>query len=446
MSALTKSRGSGFKKYLDNTLWLLAERIFRILVALAVTIVTARYLGPDKFGILNYAISFVALFAALATVGLDKIIVRELVLYDEKQREILGTAVVLRLVSALIMTAMAISAAFIVSKDRTANTMIVILCLVSFLQSASVIEYYFQAKVQSRFVVRVQLISVIFSGLTTIGLIYLGMSVTWFVVPKIVEALVFCAGLVFVFSENVGPLWTWKFQSGLAKRLFRDSWPLIFTGVFISIYMRIDQVMIKYVMGNTAVGYYAVAVRLCEAGYFIPMVIVTSVFPAIINARKENLVLYHQRLQNLYDLMTWLAIAVAIPMSFLGKDLLRLLFGVQYLESYGVLALYVWTSLFVFQGVARNRWIVAENLQIYGFWFSFCSAMSNIILNLVLIPLLGLMGAAVATILSQCATVIIFPLLFEKTRESSGAILKSFNFIRIVGNLMDKRLFTNSSQ
>ncbi|MBW2050435.1 MAG: flippase [Deltaproteobacteria bacterium] len=431
----------GFRRYLGNVSWVVTERVFRILVSFGVTILMARYLGPDRFGVLNYAVSFAAIFSGLSTVGLDQIVVRELVLHDRQAGEILGTALFLRLISSLIMTGVAVSVAFLVSRDLTANLMIMLLCLSSLFQAAGVIDWYFQAKVLSRFVVRVQLISVMVSGLATAGLVFLGLSVLWFVLPKIAESFTLCAGLIYVFSRNVGPLRGWKAKMTRAKDLLRDSWPLVLTGIFIGIYMRTDQVMIKYFMGDTAVGYYAVAVRLCEAWYFLPMAVVTSLFPAIVSARKADTPLYHRRLQNLYDLMTWLAVAIAVPMSFFSKDLIKLLFGAQYLESYGILVLYVWTGVFVFQGVVRSKWIVAENLQIYGFWFAFCSAVVNIALNLVLIPLMGLLGAALATVISQCATVVVFPLFFEKTRRSSLAILASFDLVRVIGKLASRGLY-----
>ena len=425
----------GFRRYLSNTSWLIAERVIRMATAFVTGIIMARYLKQAGFGLFSYAVSFVALFSALASLGLDAIVVRELVRNEARRDEILGSALGLRLCGWAIMSAIAIAVAGAVSGDRVINAMIIILCGAALFQSFNVIDFHFQARVESRFAAWSQMGAVLCSAASIIVFILLKLPVVYFASAKLVEAIVLSAGLMAAFRITTGPLSAWRFKWECACTLLRHSWPLVLTGVCITVYMHIDQVMIKHMLGTSSLGVYAVAVRLCTTWYFLPMVIVTSLFPAILNAKQRDASLYRRRLQHLYDLMTWLGLAVAVPMSMLAHVLVVTLLGAEFSASASVLVLYIWAGVFVFQGVARSKWLIAENLQIYAFWFAFLAALLNVLLNLALIPVMGLPGAAAATVAAQCCSAIVFPMLFAPTRRSSMALLSAFNLVRVIRDL-----------
>jgi O-antigen/teichoic acid export membrane protein len=205
-------------------------------------------------------------------------------------------------------------------------------------------------------------------------------------------------------------------KKDIAISLLKDSWPLILSGVVISVYMKIDQVMIKEMMNNEAVGQYSAALRLSEVWYFIPMVIANSLFPAIINAKNQSEKLYYDRLQKLYDFMTWMAIFIALPMTFLSDWLINLLFGEEYHQAGNVLMIHIWASVFVFLGVASSKWFISENLQKYSFYRTLTGAIINILLNYIMIPLYGILGAAMATLISQSIASYFFNITNKKLR------------------------------
>jgi len=177
--------------------------------------------------------------------------------------------------------------------------------------------------------------------------------------------------------------------------------------------MKIDQVMIKEMLGAEQVGHYAAAVRLSEAWYFVPMAITSSVFPAIINAKKQSEALYYQRLQKLYDLMVWLAVAIALPTTFLAPWVIRVLYGEAFLPAAGVLSIHIWAGVFVFLGVACGRWFLCENYIKKNFYRTLFGMVINVVLNLILIPAYGIYGAAIATLLGQMAANLIYD-IFDK--------------------------------
>jgi O-antigen/teichoic acid export membrane protein len=194
------------------------------------------------------------------------------------------------------------------------------------------------------------------------------------------------------------------------------------------IYMRIDQIMIKGMLGDREVGLYSVAVRLSEVWYFIPLVITNSLFPAIVGAKKINKELYYTRLQRLYTFMVWMALGLAIPMTLLSGWLVTLLYGAAYKEAGAVLMIHIWAGVFVFYGCARGQWLLSENMQTYGLICTSIGAIMNIALNSVLIGRMGIIGAAIATFISYGTSSIIVPLFFYKDRISVTMFFKTFLF------------------
>lgn len=422
----------GLRKYLANTSWLMAGRIFRMLVLMLVGIYVARYLGPENFGLLSYALSFTGLFLALAMLGLDGIVVRELVKKPEQQDELLGTAFWLKLGGTFLMWAAIAAIAPMVGHDTGMNVLIAIFAFAAVFQAFNVIDFNFQAEVKSRYVVHAQFIQLVISSAVKLTFIAIEAPLVWFAWAYFIDGALIASGLVIMYFRKTGNLFHLKWNLRIATRLLRRCWPLIFSGVVISIYMKIDQVMLNFMMGSEAVGLYAAAVRISEAWYFIPVVVTSSVFPAIINSKQQNKTIYHQQLKKLYNLMAWLGISIALPISVLSPWIISILYGTHYAEAASVLAIHVWTGVFVFIGVASGKWLLNENLQIYTMINTSIAAVANIILNYYLIPLHGITGAAAASLVSFAISGYFSQALFEKTRG---------NFIRLTDSLFPVRMF-----
>jgi len=301
---------SGFRRYFVNTGWLFFEKILRMAIAFCVGVYVARYLGPGNYGLLNYSISFTMLFSAITTLGLDNIVIRELVRDEKKRDELLGTTFILKIAGSILLLGILTLAIRFTQNDNFTNLLIFIIAAGTIFQSFNVIDFYFRSRVLSKYTVYAQTVSGISSAIIKILFIYFRMGLIYFAAVILIESMLLAIGLIAVYTRQKLSVFNWKVRFDLAKRLLRDSWPLILSGVTISIYMRIDQVMIKGMLNSEAVGNYAVAVRLSEVWYFIPMAITNSLFPAIISAKKVSEKLYYGRLQKLYDLMVWLAIAI----------------------------------------------------------------------------------------------------------------------------------------
>ena len=427
---------AGFKKYFVNTGWLFFERIVEMAVTFLVGVYVARYLGPANFGLLSYSVSFVGLFAGIATLGLDNIVVRELVKDEKKRDELLGTTFILKVIGAILAIGILTIAIRFTNNDDFTNLLIFIIVIGTIFQSFNVIDFYFQSKVLSKYTVYAQIFSTIVGSIIKLLLIYYNMGLIYFTMVTLLQSIILASGLMVMYVRQKSSLFKWRINFDLTKRLLNDSWPLIFSGIAISIYMKIDQVMIKNMLDAKAVGNYAVAVRLSEVWYFIPMAITNSLFPAIINAKKISEKLYYERLQKLYDLMVWLAMGIALPIMLLSNNIINILFGIQYQEAAGVLRIYVWAGVFVFLGCASGRWFLVENLQLLGSIYSFLGSILNVLLNILLIPKYGIIGAAWATLISYLITTNFILIVSKKTRKNFVLLLNSFNIVRVMSNFI----------
>lgn len=419
-------------RYFKNTSWLMGERILRMAVGLFVGIWVARYLGPEEFGLFSYAQSFVGLFMAIATLGLDGIVVRELVKDQSKRDALLGTVFILKLIGAFIVLLLLFFTVNIISTDAQTKLLIIVIASATIFQSMNVVDFYFQSKVLSRYVAFTNTFTLLISSAVKVWLILNGASLSAFAWVVLFDSVILSLGYIYFYLKIGNRIKQWSFDKALAQSLLKDSWPLILSGIVISIYMKIDQVMIKEMLGAVAVGQYAAAVKISEAWYFVPMVIASSLFPAIIEAKKQSEALYYERLQKLYDLMVWMAVAIALPMTFLSDWVVDLLYGEQYSQAGSVLMVHIWAGVFVFLGVASGKWLLTENLQIFSTINTTIGAFTNISLNYILISNVGIEGAAWATLISYLIAAYLSLFIWKKTRVNFLNLTKSLSFMRVL--------------
>jgi len=423
-----------FKKYFANTSWMFAEKFIRLGIAFVVGIYVVRHLGPENFGVLSYATSFVGLFATIATLGLDSIVVRELVKAPERRDELLGSVFYLRIIGAVIAFALTIITAFILQESYFNILLITIIVTSTVFQSFNVIEYYFQARVESKFNVYVQSASLIIASIIKVVLVLLSAPLVYFAIVYVLEFVFLSAGFLIVYKINNLKISDWRFKTGTAISLIKDAWPLILSGVVIAVYMKIDQVMIKNMLSSKEVGYYAAAVKLSEAWYFIPMAICTSLFPAIVKAKQVSEKLYLSRLQKLYDILAWMAIGIAIPVTFLSDFIIKTIFGAQFLPAAPVLTIYIWAGVATFLGVASSQYLISENMTRLSFFRTLLGMIINVILNLVLIPIYGIVGSALATLISYSFATIAIG-FSKKTSQQLIMMIRSVLLISLFNHI-----------
>ena len=423
------SRGAGAIKYVSNMSWLFLEKVFRMFIVLVLGVWVARYLGPEQFGVFSYVQSFIGLLIVIPAMGLDGIVVRELVRNENKRDRILGSSIVLRFFGCLVLFVVLIALINVgfasESNNENVNLMMLVIAMSCFLQTFNVIGFYFESKVLSKYTVYASVFSMSISSLLTVFLILNEAPLLYFAYAILFDSLTLAVALIYIYRHKVDSLHKWFFDRDTAKSLLKDSWPLIISSMIIAIYMKIDQVMIKEMLGVQSVGQYAAAVKLSEGWYFIPTIIASSLFPAIIKMKGRGELIYYAGLQNLFNLMVWLGLLAAILVTAFSEDIIFILYGIAYSDAASILVVHVWAGLFVSLGLARAKWLLVENLQSYAFKFLGVGLFVNIFCNFYFIEMYGVIGAAYATLLAQIIGTFVMPCFFKKTRVTFFMMLNS---------------------
>jgi len=405
------------RKILENTSWLLADRILRLGVGFFVGVWVARYLGPAQYGLLNYASALVGLFGSIATLGLNDIVVRDIVRTPDSSEEILATGFALRVAGGFLGFILPVLAVLLIRPtDTLAKLLVVIFGFSVFVNSTNIIKCWFESQVQSKYVVWIENMVFLIISATKVFLILIGAPLLYFALVLSMEAVLIAFGLFLIYHCIHGGFFKWHVNLARARILLKESWPLALSSLAIMLYMRIDQVMLGQMVGNQVVGVYSAAVRICEVFYFIPTILASSLFPAIVKSKDLGEKIYHERLQKLFTLMVFLALSISIPVTILSKPIINLLLGTEYKETALILATYTWAGVFVFLGVGSSVWFVNEHLQKFTFFRTILGALSNVGLNVLFIPHYGALGAALATIISQAIASFFANAVNSKTR------------------------------
>ena len=382
------------RRVADNLAWLLAEKALRLACALVVGAWVARYLGPEQFGLLSYALALVSLVMFLPSLGLEDVVRREIMRSPDREEtmRVLGTAWRLRVATGVVTAAGFVLA--ILGGDWAGEAKRPLLLVATLLSPGQVVatlllfqpalwlpELYFQARDQARRSARAQLIALVAGSAGRVVLVAAGARLVWFAAAGVAEVLLvggLCWGLMR--GENL-PGWWRRWDGGLAWRLLKAGWPLLMAGAAVSVYMKIDQVMLQEMSGEAEAGIYAAATRLSEAVYFLPIAVVTALLPLWTRVREKGGVEAGRFTQGMYDLLAALAYGFAVPVSCLSGWLVDRFFGVEFAPAGPVLAIHAWAAVFVFLGVTRSQdWVLAD-LNRWTFLTTLAGAVANVVLN-----------------------------------------------------------------
>jgi PST family polysaccharide transporter len=403
---------------LRNTAWLLGERLVTLTVGFVVGVLMARYLGPSDFGRLSLLTAVIAFMAPLAALGLDGIVTRELVTNASKEPFILGTAAVLRVIGACTALALLWSVAqfgdWFPPGDRT---WLLILGVAELFAALAVVDTWFQAKVLSRPAVVTRTSIFALSSLAKLLLVAAQAKFGYFIVVQALQTAFTSLGLLATYAKIAGQLTSWRYKPSLARSMLAESWWLIPSGFSAVIYLKLDQIMLGAMVGMEEVGLYAVAARLSEVWYFLPIALVQSYFPRLLELRASSLSAYRNRLQRLFDVLFWLAFLVALTMTFIASPLMATIYGESFRPAGSILAIHVWAGIFIFMRSLLSKWLIAEQLTRFSLFTHGLGAIVNIAANWALIPLYGGRGAAMATLVSYAMASWLALFMHRRTRD-----------------------------
>jgi PST family polysaccharide transporter len=411
------------KKYLANTGWNFAGKLFSLAGGFVATALIARYLGPEEFGVLGYALSFAGFFAFFSQLGLDDIVYRELAQKENKESEILGSAIMLRVVGGLIATLAVVVLTTIFVENSFIRLLIVILSLPQALKGFLLVQFVFQAQVKAKYTSRASILVITTLTLLKLAVVFFDQGLVALIAIFTIEPILYGGAFVFIYAKKFGNPFAWRPNFSLMKDLLRDSFPLILMGMFAAIYSRIDQIMLESFLDFKAVGLYAAAVRIAEVWYFIPGTIIASLFPAIILAQKNHEIDYKKKLKKLGILLAGISVTLALVTSTLSRPLMHIVYGQEYVHGFLALVLYSWSLIGVSMTLFLEKILIIEKRTRGILFVSIGTVLLNVGLNILLIPLYGINGAALATFISYSLGPL-FLFLSSKNRSILKSIIR----------------------
>lgn len=420
----------GTRKVLNNAAWILFDKVLKITVGLFVGVWVARYLGPAEFAKLNYTTVFVGLFTPLATLSIDSLVVRELAQKPHRKNEILGTAFLLRFVASILSFFAILLFSFILeSNDLQMVIYVSLMGSVLIFQSVDMIDFYFQSQLKSKYSIYVRIISYVLLSGVKIGLIITKAPLLYFIVAYFAELSIGSVGLVLIYIFKQNKLSDWKFDKELNRFFLQNSLVLMLQSFALVAQTKIDQIILKNLIGNQELGQYAVAIRLIELLVFIPMAIYSSVAPRIAEAKINDEKLYQLKLGQLYGVMFQLFLMMGLGIMILGSPFVKFLYGNEYQQAGFLFSIMSFRLFFTNMGLARSVFLVNENMFQFSLLSVIIGALLNIGFNLLLIPYYQSVGAVFSTIISFTISTFLLDLFHHKTRKNLFYMIRSaFSF------------------
>jgi len=385
-----------------NTAWLLLDKLLRLSIGLIVGTMVARYLGPEKFGLLSYVIALVALVGGMGSLGLDSIVVRNVVRDPSNASVELGTTLLLKSIGGGVSFAMAFLLVSLLRPDGGATAEIAALVgLATAVKGLDVARFWFEANINSKFTAISESVAFLISSGLKLALIQVGAPPAAFAGIMLIEALVALLVNSMFYHRSGRSIKSWRASCTSANALLRDCWPLALSSIVMIAYMKIDQLMLGQLSGYSRVGIYGAATRISEVWYLFPVMIGQSIYPVLIKQKQKDDDSFTLLIQKLMDAAVILSLTIALPVSLLSNQIINLLYGSNFDESSSVLIIHIWGSAFVFMGVIAGRWYLANDLQQLSLFRSLYGIATNVLLNIFLIPRYGANGAAISMVFSH---------------------------------------------
>ena len=400
------------KKFKINLSWLVFDKLFRASLNIFLSIILARNLGPEKFGILNYLLAFLFLFTSISSLGMNPVLTNMIIKKKNNNHNIfIINAYYFRFIFSLINYLIFVLLIYLINNDKIYFDYSLIIGIGIILKSCEVFFSYFEAKSLSKYIVISQLIGLISSFIFILYIIINDLDFIYIYYALILDSLIvfiLINILYFLKSNN----FIVKINLINIKNIILKSFPILISAISIILYMRIDQIMINAILDEYNLGIYSVSVRYIEIFHFIPKIIIISLLPILLISKKYNL-----NLLKLNSIIFKLSLLIIVFVLISSDYLIPYIFGKLYIGSITSTKILSFSIIFVFYGVINEHWYVSKNLQKLYATNVFLGAIINIILNYFLINYFGIDGAAYSTLITYLLIIFAFDYSNKKTRN-----------------------------
>lgn len=413
-------------KVVKNASWIIGIQLVKSLLGMVISMLTARFLGPSSFGQINYAASIVAFATPIMYLGLTGVLVQEIVNAPEREGEILGSSISMAFLSSLLCVGGVVAFVSVANHgERDTILVCAIYSLLMVFQSLEMMTYWFQAKLLSKYSSLVMLVAYLMMSAYKVFLLATHKSIYWFAFSNALDYMIVAAGLFIVYKRIGGG--SLRFSLKTAKHLFSKSRYYIVSNMMIAIFSQTDRIMLKLMIDDAATGYYSAAVACAGMTGFVFTAIIDSFRPMIFDSKKTDERQYEKNICRLYGIIIYLSLLQSLVITLLAGIIIQILYGSAYVASVSALRLVVWYTTFSYLGAVRNIWILAEDKQRYIWIINLSGALANVVLNYFLIPAMGILGASLASLITQIFTNIVIGYIIKPLRYNNTLMLRALN-------------------
>lgn len=414
------------KKVFHNASWIIGCKIAQSVIAFIINTITARYLGPDNYGLVSYAASVIAFAVPLAELGLRNILVEEIVVHPEREGKTLGTCIAFSCFASVVCMIGCLAFVSIVNVGE--RDTLIVCALYSFallFQMTEMIQYWYQAKLLSKYTALASLSAYVIVAVYKVFLLVTQKNIYWFAVSNAFDYLIISVILLVLYGK-VGTQ-RLSFSFSLGKKLLQRSHYYIVSSMMVTVFAQTDRIMIKMMLGNAENGYYSTAYTCATLSSFVFVAIIDSMRPLIIESKKNNQIQFERNVSRLYSVVIYMALCQSIMLTLFAKPIVLILYGQAYEEAIPLLQIITWFSAFSYMGSVRNVWILAEQKQSCLWIINLSGALLNVLGNFALIPIWGASGAAVASVVTQFFTNFILCFLITDIKPTAKLVLCAMN-------------------
>ena len=413
-------------KIFTNASWLIGCRIVQSVFSLLITMLTARILGPADYGVINYAASLVSFLVPVMQLGLNSILVLELIKEPKKEGEILGSSLFMSFLSALLSILGVTAFAFAANGGNREITLICALySLLLITQSFELIQYWFQAKYLSKYTAVATLCASIAVSLYKFFILLTTENLYLFALSHAIDYLIISAALIIIYRKKGGQRLSISFPR--IRSLWKGGRYYIISGLMVTVFAQTDKIMLKHMTGDAETGYYSAAFLCAGVTSFVFAAIIDSARPSIFESLAKSEADFETGMTRLYSVVIYLSLLQSLCMTLLSGFIINLLYGSAYAPAADALKLIVWYTTFSYMGAVRNIWIVAMEKQKYLWIINLSGALTNIALNFFLIPIWGIMGASLASLVTQMFTNVIIGFIIRPIIKNNALLFRGFD-------------------
>lgn len=418
---------SSLRGEITNFIWLSGDKIVKLSLGFFVGLWVARYLEPQQYGILSFWISIITFFEIVGSLGSQTVVVKELVQSKDKSKVFLNVLYIRFFSSFLACMLFFVTCIFF--NTSNAETFIYFFSLILLFRVSDIFKYFFESQVRSKFTAWSESFSLIICSLIKIVGILTNQSLSFFFYITVLESLLILFFLLFFFKifgkltiKSTGP------DINYIKLLLIKYAPFLLSGASIIIYQKVDQIMIGSLLSSEGVGYYAIASKISEIWWFVPVAIGSTFFPRLINSFSDN-VAFNKTFKILLFSLFWVSSFAALFNLLVSEYVIMYLLGDNYFDSISILNIYFFSGIFVSVSILSDSWYQINGRSKYILYKSLLGAMLNVPLNFIFIEFYGVIGAAYATLITLATITFVFDLIFKKTRELFFVKVRSILFI-----------------